>query len=83
MSRPGRFVPGKEHRYPLNRRLGEPQSRTGRFGKLKNLFHLPGFEPPDRPAPILATITTTSFSLPSICRPAYQSHFWVSAVIHK
>ena len=82
-SRPGRFSPGKEHRYPLKWKLGEPQSRSGRFGAEKILFHLVGFETPDRPAPILATIVTISFSLPSTCRPAYQPHFWISAVIHE
>jgi hypothetical protein len=35
---PGRLTPGKEPRYPLNRRLG------GRFEKEKNLLHLPGLE---------------------------------------
>jgi hypothetical protein len=29
--------PGKEHRYPLDRRLGEPQSRSGRLGEEKIL----------------------------------------------
>jgi len=28
--RPGRFTPGKETRYPLHRRLGGPQVRSGR-----------------------------------------------------
>jgi hypothetical protein len=31
--RPGRFNPGKETRYPLYRRLGGPQSRSGRVRK--------------------------------------------------
>jgi nitrate reductase NapE component len=29
--RPGRFTPGKETRYPLYRRLGGPQGRSGRI----------------------------------------------------
>jgi hypothetical protein len=33
---PGRFTPGKEPRYPLKRRLGGPQSRSGHFGKERN-----------------------------------------------
>jgi hypothetical protein len=70
-SRPGRFSPLKKSQYPLNWRLGEAQSRSGSFGVEKSLFHLAGFETPDRPAPILATITTTSFSLTSTCRPPY------------
>ena len=32
--RPGRFTPGKEIRYPLYRRLGGPQSRSGRVRKI-------------------------------------------------
>jgi hypothetical protein len=35
----------KEPRYPLDRSLGGPQSRSGRFVKKKNLLPLPGFEP--------------------------------------
>jgi hypothetical protein len=32
--RPGRFTPGKETRYPLYRRLGGPQGRSGRVRKI-------------------------------------------------
>jgi hypothetical protein len=32
--RPGRFTPGKETRYPLYRRLGRPQGRSGRVRKI-------------------------------------------------
>ena len=32
--RPGRFTPGKETRYPLYRRLGGPQGRSGRSRKI-------------------------------------------------
>jgi hypothetical protein len=32
--------------YPLDRRLGEPQSRSGRGGEEKNSLPLPGPEPP-------------------------------------
>ena len=32
-SRPGRFIPAKELRYPPNRRMGGPQTRPERFGK--------------------------------------------------
>jgi hypothetical protein len=38
------LLPGKS-RYPLNRRLGGPQSRPGRYGENKNVFPLPGFDP--------------------------------------
>jgi hypothetical protein len=43
-SRPGRFTPGKEHRSSW--RLGGAQSRSGRFGREKNLLSLTGFVPP-------------------------------------
>ena len=39
--RPGRFTPGKT-RYPLCRRLGGPQSRSGRVQKISPP---PGFDP--------------------------------------
>jgi len=39
------LLPGNKPRYPLNRRLGGPHSRYGRFGERNNLFPLPGFEP--------------------------------------
>ena len=35
MSSPGRFISDKEPRHPLNSRLGDPQSRYGRFGEEK------------------------------------------------
>jgi len=37
--------PGKELRYPLNRRLGRPDSWSGHFGEEENLLPLPAFEP--------------------------------------
>jgi hypothetical protein len=40
--RPGRFTPGKETRYPLYRRLGGPQGRSGRMRKISPP---PGFDP--------------------------------------
>jgi hypothetical protein len=40
--RPGRFTPGKETRYPLYRRIGGPQGRSGRLGKI---LPPPGFDP--------------------------------------
>jgi hypothetical protein len=36
---------GKSPRYPLDRRLGQPQSRSGRCGVDKNILTLPGIEP--------------------------------------
>jgi hypothetical protein len=43
---PAASPPGKEPRYPLYRRLGGPQSRSGRGGEEKNSQPLPGLEPP-------------------------------------
>ena len=45
--RPGRFTPGKETRYPLYRRLGGPQFRSGRVRKISPPT---GILSPDRPA---------------------------------
>jgi hypothetical protein len=56
-SRPGRFTPGEEPQYPLDRRLGGPQSRSGRCGEEKNLLPLPGIE--------------TRLSSLSLYRPSY------------
>jgi len=39
------LFPGKQPRYPLDRRLGGPQSRSGRGGEEKNPQPLPGLEP--------------------------------------
>jgi hypothetical protein len=42
-SRPGRALcPGKGPPYPLNRRLGGPQSRSGHRGYRKNPLPVPG-----------------------------------------
>ena len=40
--RPDRFTPGKETRYPLYRRLGGPQ---GRSGQVRKISPQPGFDP--------------------------------------
>jgi hypothetical protein len=42
---PAAFPPGKNPLVPLYRRLGGPQSRSGRCGEEKNSQPLPGFEP--------------------------------------
>jgi hypothetical protein len=47
-SRPGQCIPGKQPRFSLYRRLGGPQSRSGRFGIERNL--LPGFAPQSVPS---------------------------------
>jgi hypothetical protein len=40
------YPQGKSPWYPLDRRLGWPQSRSGRGGEEKNSQPLPGLEPP-------------------------------------
>jgi hypothetical protein len=40
--RPGRFTHGEKTRYPLSRRLGRPQDRSG---KVRKISPPPGFEP--------------------------------------
>jgi hypothetical protein len=49
---PAALPPGKSLWYPLDRRLGGPQSRSGRGGEEKNPQLPPGIEHynPDRPA---------------------------------
>jgi hypothetical protein len=45
--RPGRFTPREMAPcFPLNRRVGGPQSRSGRGGVKKNSQPLPGLETP-------------------------------------
>jgi hypothetical protein len=45
-SRPGRFLPPWKTGYPLHRRLGGPQGRSGHVRKISPPS---GFDPPDRP----------------------------------
>jgi hypothetical protein len=56
---PAALPPGKEPLVSLDRKLGGPQSRSGRGGEEKNSQHPPGIEPknPDRPARSLVAIT--------------------------
>ena len=42
-SRPGRYLPSRKTRYPLYRRLGGPQ---GRSGQVRKISPPPGFDPP-------------------------------------
>jgi hypothetical protein len=42
---PAALFPGKEPWYPLDRRLGGSQSRSGRGGEEKNFQPPPGIEP--------------------------------------
>jgi hypothetical protein len=43
---PAALPPGKSPWYPLDRKLGGPQSRSGLAGEEENSQFLPGFEPP-------------------------------------
>ena len=57
------LLPMKDRRYPLNRRLGGPQSRCGCIGEMKNLLPLTGSQTPHHPAHSLATIYAPATSL--------------------
>jgi hypothetical protein len=61
VSRPGRFTPGEgSPRYPLDRRLGEPQSRSGRSEEEKILNTTGTRTPtPRSSSPYLVAIPTT------------------------
>jgi hypothetical protein len=48
MSHPGRYTPGKEPPYLLNRRLGELQSRSGRLRKETKYLAFTGIRTLDR-----------------------------------
>ena len=52
---------GNRHRYPLNRRLGGPNSQSGHFGKIKYLAPA-GIRIPDRQACCLVTTILTTLS---------------------
>jgi hypothetical protein len=45
-SRPDHFTSMERTRYPLDRRLGGRQNRSGRGGEEKNSQPLPGLKPP-------------------------------------
>ena len=60
--RPDRFTPGKVRRYPLYRRLGGPQGRSGRVRKISSP---PGFDP--RTAQPVA-IRYTDWAIPAPAR---------------
>jgi hypothetical protein len=67
---PGRFTPGKDPWYPVDRRLGGPQSRSRRGGEKK--YILP---PAGRPARSPVTILTELPRLPILDnRMTFQFH---------
>jgi hypothetical protein len=52
------FIPGERFpRYPLNRRLGGPQSLSGRFGEENNLLPVPGIQAHFLGCPISSVVT--------------------------
>jgi hypothetical protein len=59
---------GKSPRYPLDRRLDGPQSRSGRGGEKKNFQPPPGIEPPNLDRP---------FRSQSLYRLSYRSLFFI------
>ena len=63
-SRSGRFTPGKELRYPLNRRLGGLQSQSGRLEGGKKILAPDGIRVPQ--------------FLYRLRYPGYESDCWVS-----
>jgi hypothetical protein len=52
---PAALPPGKEPWYPLDRRLGGSQSRSGRGGEEKNSQQLPVLEPPSYPGSLMGS----------------------------
>jgi hypothetical protein len=60
---PAASPPGKSSRYPFYRRLGGPQSRSGRYGEVK-IFTLPGLE---LPPPVVQSVASryTVWAIPA------------------
>jgi len=59
------YCQGKNNQYPLNRKLGGRQSRSGHFGEEKNFLLLQTFEPriiqliAQSLVPVLTTLSVT------------------------
>jgi hypothetical protein len=66
--------------YPLDRRLGGPQSRSGRGGEEKNSHPLPGLEPP-----IIQPIAQryTDWTLPALITIILPDILYVNETGHK
>ena len=73
-SRPGRSLPPGKTRYPLYRRLGGPQGRSGRMGKI---LPPPGFDP--RTVQPVVSIPTT---LPGPQNINKRSCYWITHHVH-
>jgi hypothetical protein len=63
--------------YPLDRRLGGPQSRSGCDGERKNSQHLPGLEPPII-QPVVQRYTTelTWLRMSNVWRRTVEENIW-------
>ena len=72
MSRPGRFTPEKEKRYPPQRRLGEPQGRSGRVQKISRPS---GFDP--------RTVQPVASRYTDHAIPGYTSFRYLDTVLSK
>ena len=79
--RPGRFNLGTEHRCPLNRKLGGPQSRPGDFGEKSRTYT--GIRTPDRPTYSLVAIPTALLRLHLNVMHNHISYASTSSVQHK
>jgi hypothetical protein len=72
------YPQGKNPWYPLDRRLGGPQSRSGRGGEEKNSKPLPGLETPII-QPVAQRYTTELFQLPYTSNDKFNIH---AAYVH-
>jgi hypothetical protein len=76
---PAALPPGKSPRYPFYRRLGGPQSRSGRYGEVK-MFYPTGTRtpaPPGRPARSQSPYRLSyPGSTPSV---DHQNYIWLGA----
>jgi hypothetical protein len=78
------YPQGKSPWYPLDRRLGRPQSRSGRGGEEKNSQPPPGIERyfPDHPAPSLVAISTDLSRLLTLYLKIFSLHLQPIFIIH-
>jgi hypothetical protein len=67
---PAIVFPGTEPQYPLNIRLGGPQSRSGRCLENKKSLAPTGIRKPDRPPGSVVTILPTLYHI-------HTKHYWL------
>jgi len=75
-SRPGRSLPPGKTRYPLYRRLGGPQ---GRSGQVREISHPPGFDP--RTVQLVASRYTVYATRPTFPPLLYIYSFIVQGIV--